>query len=220
MFEGTERFLFTNDWITVIFVLLFGLIAYSKYLNPDRFSRLLSLTYSRNYLVLYQKQSPVLVNSFHIVFAIIQILSFALTIFIGIKAYNSIARELEFSFFLSILAGVFTFFTLRFFLGKGLSIIFNKEKEFEYVTYLKISYLSNFSLLLFPLLLIAYYTQYDSLSFSLFVFITAIVLLLLYYVLIIKNNQKMILKQLFYFILYLCALEIAPIILLYKLFML
>ncbi len=218
MTEATERFMFTNDWITVVFVILFGLIAYSKYINPDRFSRLLSLVYSRNYLVLYQKQSPVLVNSFHIVFAVIQILCFALTIFIGVKAYSSIARELELSFFLSILAGVFSFFTLRFFLGKGLAIIFEKEKEFEYVTYLKMSYLSNFSLLIFPLLLIAYYMQYDSLEFSLFVFITAVILLLLYYMLIIKNNQKMILKQLFYFILYLCALEIAPIILLYKLF--
>jgi hypothetical protein len=220
MIEATERFVFTKDWITIIFVLLFGLFVLSKYLNPDRFSRLFSLIYSRNYLVLYQKQAPVLVNSFHIVFSIIQILTFALTIFIGIKAYNSIARELEFTFFLTILTGVFTFFVLRFFLGKALSVLFQREKDFEYVTYLKLSYLSNFSLLIFPLLLIAYYVQYDSLGFAFFVFILAVVLLLLYYALIIKNNQKMILKRLFYFILYLCALEIAPIILLYKLFIL
>ena len=184
------------------------------------FSRLSSLIYSRNYLVLYQKQAPVLVNTFHIIFSVIQVLTFALTIFIAIKAYNSVARELELTFFITILAGVFTFFVLRFFVGKALSVIFEKEKDFEYVTYLKMSYLSNFSVLMFPLLLIAYYVKYDSLSFSLFVFILAVALLLLYYVLIIFHNQKMILSKLFYFILYLCALEIAPIILLYKLFVL
>ncbi len=220
MIEATERFMFTKDWITIIFVLLFGLFVLSKYLNHDRFSRLFSLLYSRNYLVLYQKQTPILVNSFHIIFGIIQVLTFALTIFIGIKAYNSIARELELTLFLTILAGVFTFFVLRFFVGKFLAIIFEKEKDFEYVTYLKMSYLSNFCLLIFPLLLIAYYTRYDSAGFSLFIFIVATILLLLYYALIIKNNQKMILRRLFYFILYLCALEIAPIILLYKLFIL
>ena len=220
MIEATERFLFTKDWITVIFVLILGLFALSRYLNPGRFSRLFSLIYSRNYLVLYQKQAPILVNSFHIIFGIIQVLIFALTIFIGIKAYNSIAREFELTFFLTILAGVFTFFVLRFFVGKALAVIFEKEKEFEYVTYLKISYLSNFSVLIFPLLLIAYYSQYNSVRFSFFVFVIAVILLLLYYFLIIKNNQKMILRRLFYFILYLCALEIAPIILLYKLFIL
>ena len=220
MLEATERFAFTKDWITIIFVVLFGLLVLSKYLNGDRFSRLFSLLYSRNYLVLYQKQTPILVNSFHIIFGIIQILTFALTIFIGIKAFNSVARELELTLFLTILAGVFTFFVLRFFLGKFLAVIFEKEKDFEYVTYLKMSYLSNFCLLIFPLLIIAYYTQYDSANFSLFVFVIAVLLLLLYYALIIKNNQKMILRRIFYFILYLCALEIAPIILLYKLFIL
>lgn len=220
MLEATERFVFTKDWVTLIFVLLLALFALSKYVNNDRFSRLFSLILSRNYLVLYQKQSPVLVNTFHIIFAVIQILTFALTIFISIKAFNSIAREVELTFFLTILAGVFTFFTMRFFIGKALAVLFEKEKVFEYVTYLKISYLSNFCLLIFPILLIAYYTQYDSIGFSYFVFITAIILLLLYYALIIKNNQKIILSRLFYFILYLCALEIAPIILLYKLFIL
>ncbi len=220
LIEPTERFVFTKDWITLIFVVIFGLFALSKYINNDRFLRLFSLIYSRNYLVLYQKQTPVLVNSFHIIFAAIQVLTFALTVFIGIKAYNSVARELELTFFLTILAGVFTFFVLRFFLGKLLAVIFEKEKDFEYVTYLKMSYLSNFCLLIYPVLLIAYYAQYNSVKFSFFVLVLAVILLLLYYALIIRNNQKMILKRLFYFILYLCALEIAPIILLYKLFIL
>lgn len=199
-------------------MIILTLFVVSKLINGERFSKLFSLIYSRNYLVRYQKQTPIVINSFHIPLGIIQILTFSLTIFIGIRAFNTVARELEFNFFLSILAGVFIFFVLRYFVGKLLATIFDKEKEFEYVTYLKMSYLSNFCLVIFPVLVFAIYVQYDSIGFSFFVLILATILLLLYYVLIINNNQKVILRRLFYFILYLCALEIAPIILLYKLF--
>ncbi len=220
MIEVSERIFINKDWITLIFVLLFGLFVASKQVNSERFSRLFSLIYSKNYLVIYQKQTPLLTNSFHIIFGVIQVFIFSITIFISNKAFNSVANELEFSFFLTILAGVFTFFVVRFFTGKLLAILFEKEKEFEYVTYLKMSYLSNFCLLIFPLLLLATYFKYNSIEISFFVFIVAIILLLIYYALIIKNNQKLILSKIFYFILYLCALEIAPIILLYRLFIL
>lgn len=218
MNEATERLLFTKDWITIVLLIIVVLFTISKLFTGDRLSNLFSLVYSRNYLVKYQKQTPLLVNTFHICFGIIQILTLSLTIFIGVRAFNSIPRELEFTYFISILTGVFIFYVLRFFIGKFIAVVFDKEKEFEYINYLKISYLSNFCLLIFPVLLFTIYAKYDSINFSFFVLIISMLLLLLYYILIINNNQKVILSKLFYFILYLCALEIAPIILLYKLF--
>lgn len=218
MTGATERLLFSKDWITIVILIIFALFAIAKFLNSERFSSLFSLLYSRNYLVRYQKQSPLLINSFHISFAIIQILTFSIAIFISVKAFNTVARELEFSYFISILTGVFIIFVLRFFVGKLLAVVFDKEKEFEYITYLKLSYLSNFCLFIFPFLIFAIYAKYESTGFALFVLVFSSLLLLFYYGLIINNNQKLILKRLFYFILYLCALEIAPIILLYKLF--
>ena len=107
---------------------------------------------------------------------------------------------------------------LRYFLGKLLAILFDLEKEHENITYLKMSYLSNFCLLIFPLLILALYLFYDSSIAAIIVAAIAVFILLLYYILIVKNNQKVILKNLFYFILYLCALEVAPLIFLYKLF--
>lgn len=218
MNEAIERLLYTKDWITIVILIIVALFTISKLYAGERIGNLFSLLYSRNYLVKYQKQTPLLVNTFHICFGIIQILTISLTIFIGIRAYNSIPSELEFSYFISVLTGVFIFYVLRFFAGKFIAVVFDKEKEFEYINYLKISYLSNFCLIIFPVLLFAVYAKYDSVNFSFFVLIISVLLLLLHYVLIINNNQKIILSRLFYFILYLCALEIAPIILLYKLF--
>ncbi len=218
MLQATERVLYSKDWITLVFLIILTLFVIIKYQYSERFSRLFSLLISRNYLVIYSKISPLLLNPFHLFFAVIQLFIFSLTIFVGIKANSSIAKEFEFSFFLNILAGVFIFTVLRYFLGKLLAIVFDLEKEYESVTYLKISYLSNFCLLIFPLLLGALYLFYDSTVVAIIIAVTSIMMLLLYYAFIIKNNQKLILKNFFYFILYLCALEIAPLIFLYKLF--
>ena len=218
MLQATERVLYSKDWITLVFLLILVMFVAIKYHYSERFSRLFSLLASRNYLVIYSKYSPVLLNSFHLFFALIQLFIFSLTIFVGIKANNSIAKEFEFSFFLNILAGVFIFTVLRYFLGKLLAILFNIEKEHENVSFIKMSYLSNFCLLLFPLLIGTLYLFYNSTLAAYFISTTAIGILLLYYILIIKNNQKIIFNNFFYFILYLCALEVAPLIFLYKLF--
>lgn len=218
MLEATERVFYSKDWITLIFLLIFTLLVLVKYHYSDRLSRLYSLLMSRNYLAIYSKNSPVLLNTFHLYFAIIQVFIFSLTIFVGIKANNSIAKEFELPYFLNILAGVFIFIVLRYFIGKLLSILFKMEKEHEFITYLKMSYLSNFCLFITPVLVIIMYVFYNSTAAAVVVTVMAVSVLFMYYVLIIKNNQKLIYNNLFYFILYLCALEIAPLVYLYKLF--
>ena len=109
MLEATERVLHTKDWITLVFLLIFTLFVIIKYHHSERLSRLFSLVISRNYLVVYSKNSPLVLNSFHLFFAVIQLFIFSFTIFIGVKANSSIAKEFEFSFFLNILTGVFIF---------------------------------------------------------------------------------------------------------------
>lgn len=218
MIEATERVIYSKDWITLVFMIIFALFALARSSYSQRFVKLSSLLFSRNYLVIYAKHSPLLLNSFHLFFAVIQLFIFSLLIFIGVKTNNSIAGEFEFSFFLNILTGVFIFIVLRYFLGKLLASLFETEKEHELFTYLKMSYLSNFTLLFSPLLLLAFYVNYNSVKFTVFISVIAVVFLLIYYALIVRNNQKLILGNLFYFILYLCALEVAPIILFYKLF--
>jgi len=216
--QATERIVYSKDWITLVFMIILLLLVLAKYNYSQRFTRLFSLFFSRNYLVIYSKHSPLILNSFNIFFAVVQLFIFSLVIFIAVKTNNSIAKEFEFSFFLSILTGVFIFTVLRYFIGKLLAIVIEKEKEHENITYLKISYLSNFCLIIFPLLVLTLYLNQDSTVIPVIVSVIAIFLLLLYYGLIIKNNQKLIFNNFFYFILYLCALEVAPLIFLYKLF--
>jgi len=218
MTQATERVIYSKDWITIVFTIIFILFALAKSNNNKRFTKLFPLLISKNYLVIYAKQAPILLNTFHIFFAIIQLFIFSLIIFIGVKTKNSIAKEFEITFFINILTSVFIFIVIRYFIEKILAVIFEKENEHEYFTYIKMSYLSNFCLLSFPLLLLTLYIDIDSSILAYLVLIFSLFILLFYYVMIVINNQKLIFRKLFYFILYICALEIAPLIFLYKLF--
>ena len=81
----------------------------------------------------------------------------------------------------------------------------------------KINYLNTVILWILPFLIFSNYTENYK---ELFLNITAVLVLaflVLRYLLLILNNKKLILSGFFYFILYLCALEIAPLIIFLKL---
>ena len=58
--------------------------------------------------------------------------------------------------------------------------------------------------------------QFDDLIFKITIFVFLFLLIIRYSLLLI-NNKKLIFNNLFYFILYLCALEIVPLVIILKL---
>jgi hypothetical protein len=135
--------------------------------------------------------------------------------FVGVHLLH-VNTELDgVNLFVLILFYVAVFISVRFLVGFFLAVLFEREKEQQYLTFSKISYLSNFSILIFPLIIINFYI--NSILYSKFLILTSFLLLLIYYFLQLKNNQKLIFNNLFYFILYLCLLEFAPYIIVYKL---
>ncbi|HHC80518.1 MAG TPA: DUF4271 domain-containing protein [Flavobacteriia bacterium] len=215
MNEAIERIVSSNDWITIILLIIISLLINNKIRYTARFQSLQSLLYSNSYINNYSKSTPLLFNTFNAIFIIIVILVFSLLLFTVANQVNLVLVQDTKSQFLLIIVGVFVFFVIRFIIGYLLAFLFEKEKEQHYITFVKISYLSNFSLFIIPLLIINFYT--NSIIFSKILIITAVLLLLYYYYLQIKNNQKLVFSKMFYFILYLCALEISPFIIIYKL---
>ncbi len=213
MGEATERILISNDWITIILLIIIGLLIYNKTKYPVRFKSLQTLLYNNSYINNYSKSTPLILNAFNITcyFIFILIASLLLFVIINLKSLTLNGDES----FLRILLYVFSFVIIRSIIGFLLAFLFEKENEQQYFTFTKLSYLGNFCLLILPLLIINFYI--NSVYFSQFLIITAVLLLLFYYFLQIKNNQKLVFSKMFYFILYLCALEISPFIIIYKL---
>lgn len=215
MNEVTERVLISKDWITIILLIVIALIIFNKIRHPLKFNKLQALLYNSGYINSYSKSTPLLINVFNITFLAIAIIVVSLLIFTAFIQNDLVQNTIDIILFLKILVYVFIFIFARFIIGFLLAVLFEKEKEQQYFTFLKLSYLSNFSILILPLLIINFYI--NSSLFSMFLLIIAGLLLLYFFVLQIKNNQKFVFSHIFYFILYLCALEIAPYVIVYKL---
>ena len=215
MGEVIERIFISKDWITIILLMVITLLIFNKIRHPLKFNKLQTLLYSSNYFGGYSKSTPLLVNVFNIIFIITFIIVISLLLFVALVKYGLANDNTDIMLFFKILIYVFSFVTVRFVIGFLLAVLFEKEKEQQYFTFLKLSYLSSFSILILPLLIVNFYI--NSPLFSQLLLIIAVLLLFYFFVLQIKNNQKFIFSKIFYFILYLCALEIAPYMIVYKL---
>ena len=125
-----------------------------------------------------------------------------------------IIPEIENSFqvYLKISALVFGYLTVFIILDFTLCHLLEIKPRLAHFIAAKLVYLYTIALLLFPFLILktfSFLNVYVLLSaFSLF--------FILSFVLTFINNKNLIINKLFYFILYLCALEIAPLLIIYK----
>lgn len=207
-----------NDWILFFFIIIFSLLAIVKWLYKERLFNLATIYFSKRYFLKYGKENQPIFNWFNAVLFFIQsviigFLFLAYCIFYKpeIIQQNSLQLLLKTSLFVSL------FFLVRYVVGKALAVIFEINKQHEYLTFAKISYLYSSILLIIPFTFSIFYIKtYNLLAFHFTITLFSI-LLIIRYVVIFNNNNKIILSRLFYFMLYFCALEIAPILLALKL---
>ncbi len=109
------------------------------------------------------------------------------------------------------------FYALRYMIGKIIAVIVSMEKEQSLLTFIKINAISKIAILLFPTIIILYYSPNINTVFAKILILIVLVSLFVKYTQILQKNQKLIFSNLFYFILYLCALEITPLVYLFKL---
>ncbi|RZS99639.1 DUF4271 domain-containing protein [Aquimarina brevivitae] len=214
--EVISREIVSTNWITVVFILTLTALLAAKLTNPLRFAHFISLFNSSKYVIFGQKgnQLSSLFNSFLIV---AQALSISLFILICIKTFKGIESENALILFTEI-----TFFYLSFIISKILiekivATVFEIETLIEDYVFYKLSYRNFLGIILLPFNIIFTYTVEPSKIVLLMVGIAVLLLNTVVLISIFKKNEKVILNHLLYFILYLCALEIAPYFVLYKL---
>ena len=219
MFEGIERLSLSEDWITIILLLGLVLIAVLKFSYNERFVKLFSLSYSAKYFTNYSKSKPLIFNTFHLLFFIVINFNISLLIQYAIKAFDPSKISNDFSFFLQLVLLSLLYFLIRYLIGYLLGIIFDLSEEQNHITLLKISNLAYLSVLFLPLLVLINYSSF-ALHKILIIFslIIALILLITRYVSILRN-LKLTFNSFFYILLYLCALELAPILVIYKIFL-
>ncbi|WP_027076913.1 DUF4271 domain-containing protein [Maribacter antarcticus] len=199
------------DWITLIIFgsLLFVLIA--KALYYVRFLNYIVLPFNNKYIFMYNKKERLL-NWFHVLFTLFQVINTALFLFFVFKnLINSGNNQYPFLYPL-LLAGSFSFLLAKMALQLTNGFIFGCQSIFSEIIFKKTSYLNYGGILFF---LANILLAYVNISPNVVIFITISLFLginMIGWILVLKNYQNFFANYFFYFILYLCTLEIAPIV--------
>ena len=197
------------DWITLVMLLSMVFIIVAKQMFYTRFLNFIVLPFNNKYLFMYSKRDK-LFNWFNIFFAGFQLIN--LTLFIFYSADILFQADLSSNpiNFLIVFSLILLFMLLKIFIQLGNSYVFDSQKTITDIIFKKISYLnfSGFVLFLANILLTFIFEG------SVFVVYAGIFLVVAVntvgWITIFNNHQKYISTYFFYFILYLCALEISP----------
>jgi hypothetical protein len=205
-----ERHIESLDWVTLILVSCFIVIALAKYLYPKRFEEFILLPLTNKYFLI-QGKNDLIIHPFNLLLFIVQVCVASLFIFLFFENKTSGNSWL----FIQILTGYTVFILIKMSIEKIISVIFSIEGIINQYIYLKLSYKNFLALLLFLANILFYYIIEPSkvvliILATCIVFFNAISLIYSY-----KTYKNNILNNFFYFILYLCALEISPFIILY-----
>ena len=213
-----DRIYTSQDWITLLLLCCIVVTTIVKIAYPLRFQEFLKLPLSNKYFFVFGKNDAIY-HLFNVLLFIPQAICVSLLLY-KVIAWQNPTMLLETSFlFIKILGGFTGFVLAKIILEKTIGIIFNIENIIHQYVYQKLSYRNLMSILfIIMLFVVAYIAPINRAILLTFCLITVVInAIALFYS--YKTNGKLIIANFFYFILYLCALEISPYIILYKVFM-
>ncbi|MEP6804135.1 MAG: DUF4271 domain-containing protein [Flavobacterium sp.] len=205
------RIIENKDWATLLFVLTFAVVAMTKSAYETRFSEFSKLIFSDKYAKIYRDNNH-LKSSFTVGLFFVQVISYAFFIQLAMHIFEYPAKtdKTDWLLFIQIATFLLYFILAKFLIEKIVATSFNIDEFADLFNLQKVTYRTYIGILILPVNAILFY--YDNIPQVIPLVIIAISLCIsLYsYFISIKTYQNAIIGKLFYFILYLCALEIAP----------
>jgi len=210
MIENTLhlRVIENKDWATIMFVLSFATIAITKSAFENRFADFAKLIYSDKYNNIY-KDSSNLKSGFTISLFFVQIISLAFFIQLSLSFFGY-ASKTDWILYIQIITLLIFFILSKFLIEKIIATAFHIEEFVEQFNLQKVTFRTYIGLFILPINIILFYNNTFSRNFLILLIAILLIVNVITYLVSIKNYQNIIFSKLLYFILYLCALEIAP----------
>lgn len=207
-YDFIPRIVENKDWVTFLFLMSLSIIAITKSVFENRFSDFVNLLFSDKYLKIY-KDSSNLMTWFTILLFVVQLISFSYFIQL-IMTYLNYTTKTNWITFIQIFTLMSFFILSKFLIEKIVATSFNIENVVEQFNLFKVSYRTYIGLFLLPVNIVLFYT--DFLNYYLIIMLLGILLMIniITYLFSLRNYQKLLMGKMFYFILYICTLEIAP----------
>ena len=210
------RDVYSNELFTILLVAGLVIIAIAKMTAPKRFEDFLLVIGNSKYLKIYSRDQKFLDKFDALLFGnlILGLATFSFVVYKNI--YDT--KGIDVNILFKLIIGISTFILIKVLIERLIGSLFEIDKLIDQYLFQKISYKNYLGLLLLPINAILLFSFNNSLHL---VYIFTVLLLIVNIIGLItsfKTHQSLIKSNLFYFILYLCALEIAPYIILYQVF--
>ena len=207
--EALHRSVLSNNWITLIFVFSILLLFLLKLFTTTKLKGYTAALFNKGFVEIEAEESYFSFSFFHLGFSLFTCWMLSITIFLTVKQDSVFLFEdyLLYTFYL------FSYVILRFLAVFALFSVFQFTSKLSFFMTSKRAYLYSISIALLFLNVFYFYAFQN--QYLLFTGLT--VLFSLRFSLIVINNKNLIIRELFYFILYLCAFELAPLFVLFRL---
>ncbi len=206
----------TNDFFILLIVISLVFVAIAKLLFEKRFNHFASILINSSYLKIYSKDQKFIDLFDGLLFLN---LLFSASIF-GFICYNTLFESIEMSVALifKFMFGIGVFILIKVLLERLIGSLFSIDNLMDKYLFQKTSYKNYLGLALIPINVLLLFSMTPNKAIVLTVIILLTVINIIGLLTSYKSNLNLIKRDFFYFILYLCALEIGPYIILYKVF--
>jgi hypothetical protein len=143
---------------------------------------------------------------------ILQLISFSFFALLVLEQFSGKDKisKTDFIVYIQIFTFLSVFILSKFLIEKIVATAFKIEEFNEQFNLLKVNYRAYFGFILLPVNIILFYNSFHSDWFFWTLLITLVTINITTYLVALKLYQNLLLRKIFYFILYLCTLEIAP----------
>ncbi len=206
----------TYELFTILFVICLLFITLAKVLYPKRFNDIVWVVGNSKYLKIYIREQKFF-DKFDALLFVNFIISIAVFCFICFR-FNTASLNPSADDLFKIMVAIGSFVLGKVLLERLIGSLFEIDTLIDEYLFQKTSYKNLIGLLLFPINLFLLYSFNPNHTIIYIILVFLVIINILGFISTIKTNQSLIIQNLFYFILYLCALEIAPYIIIYKVF--
>ncbi|MBJ7880088.1 DUF4271 domain-containing protein [Gelidibacter salicanalis] len=208
------RDVISYEWFTIFMVLGLIFITIAKVTFTNRFLDFLGVFGNSKYLKIYTKDQKFIDVFDALLFfnLIISISTFSYLSYLTFEPTQTFALTV----FLKFIFGVGTLALIKILVERLIGSVFEIDGIIDAYLFQKISYKNFTGLILLPINALLLYTIAPSRILIIVVIFLLLIINVIGFITSFKNHQKTVINNIFYFILYLCALEIGPYLILYK----
>jgi hypothetical protein len=204
----------SNELFTILLVIGFILIAIAKLISPRRFDDFIIVLGNSKYLKIYVKDQKFF-DKFDAFLFINLVISASIFVFF-VYNFTVINTKPSPAFMFKLAVGIGVFILIKVLFERLIASLFEIDKLIDDYLFQKITYKNYLGILLLPINALLLFSFSPTLNTLYVIIILLLIINIIGAITTFKAHQNLLKQNFFYFILYLCTLEIAPYIILYK----